>query len=288
MLIGKKLLAEEQVISLIQKIKEKKELKEISDDFVRDELFKYFQINPKSAEVISKPKSTRYKNIVKENRSKLRRVYGLFRIDEQIKKRRGLVEQYLKRPSSKLIAEILKTHSSTEERLPYYVKLYEKIFKITGKPKGIIDLGCGVNPFSLPYMNLRSLQYHAYDISEEEIFSLREFFSQLHAKDSFFQGYAEVLDALHFAQLEKLDKVDLCFLFKMTDVLDRGKGHAVTEEVMRNLPANFLVISFPTKTMSGKKMNFPRRKWMELLCQRLGYKFKTLNLPNEIFYVIKK
>jgi len=288
MLIGRKVLAEDLIIPLISKIKEKKELQEISDDFVRAELFKYFQTNPKSAELIDKPKSTKYKSIVKENRAKLRRVYGLFRIDEQIKQRRELVEKYLQKSSKKIIEEILKTHSSTEERLPYYEKLYEKIFKITGKPKVVIDLGCGVNPFSLLYMNLRSLHYYAYDISDEEIFSLQGFFKTLHENNSFFQGHAAVLDLLHFSQLKNLEKADLCFLFKMTDVLDRGKGHKATEEVLQSIPAKFIVVSFPTKTMSGKKMNFPRRKWIELLAHRLGYSFKTIELSNEIFYVIKK
>ena len=46
---------------------------------------------------------------------------------------------------------------STKERIDYYPKIYSEIFRIAGKPGIIADLGCGVNPFSFPYMNLKKL-----------------------------------------------------------------------------------------------------------------------------------
>ena len=92
---------------------------------------------------------------------------------------------------------------------------------------------------------------------------------------------------LDILKIKKLPQADIAFLFKMTDVLDRGKGHKKTEEVLKRIPAKFVVISFPTITMSGKKMNFPRRKWVELLCDRLDYTFRVLEFSNELFYVIK-
>ncbi len=137
-------------------------------------------------------------------------------------------------------------------------------------------------------MKLRSLHYHAYDISEDEIANLQKFFSLLNQQNSYFHGYAEILDALHLQYLSHLPETDITFLFKMTDVLDRGKGHKVTEEVLKLLPSKHIVVSFATRTMSGKKMTAPRRKWMEWLCKRLQYDYKILNFPNEIFYIIKK
>jgi len=47
MLIGDKVVDEEKVKVLIDEIKKKKELQEISDDFVRDQLFAYLQQEPK-------------------------------------------------------------------------------------------------------------------------------------------------------------------------------------------------------------------------------------------------
>ena len=175
----------------------------------------------------------------------------------------------------------METHSSTKERLPFYDQLYKKIFKITGEPKTILDLGAGINPLSFSYMNLRKVNYYAYDLSKEEVKILNQFF-----KDKKVNGKAGILDLLNINKVKKLPKAEVAFLFKMTDVLDKGKGHKKSEEVIKAIPAKFIVVSFPTLTMSGKKMNHPRRKWIELMCKRLGYKFKVLEFSNEMFYVM--
>lgn len=291
MRIGKIDLSEEKIVGLIEQIKRKKELREVSDAFVRDQLFQYFLRSPGMVSVLENPRSTQYKKIIKEMRAVLRRVYGLFRVEQGATERRELVEKLVKQSLDEQLVylrRILSTHSSTRERLAHYEELYAKIWKITGKPAKIIDLGCGINPFSIYLMDLPKLQYYAYDISEEEISLLGQFFKQEHRLNPSFKGVAEILDALHFAALEKLHQVDVCFLFKMTDVLDRGKGHKVTEEVLRRVPARFVVVSFATKTMSGKKMTAPRRRWMEWLCQRLGWKYTLVEIPNELFYVVEK
>ena len=249
-------------------------------------MYEYLIKNTKAVPYLTKPKSKEYKLIVKEIRSILRRVYGLFRSGEETKKRKELVDSLNSVSSQKtIITQILETHSSTKERLTIYDKLYTKIFTITKKPKTIIDLGSGINPFSVPLMKLKELKYYAYDISQEEMDSLNTFFTFLHTKNSQFKGKAEMLDLLHFSTLPK---ADICFLFKMTDVLDKGKGHTTTEEIVKRIPSKFVVISFATRTMSGKKMTAPRRKWMEWMCTRLQYKYTIIEFPNEIFYVIEK
>ena len=292
MLLGKQVLDEKKVLSIIADIKRKKELGELSDDFVRDRLFSYLQKNHKAVQFLLQPyspKSSRYKLIIKSVRAELRKVAGLFRLEKGPQERQQLLKQVVKgTPLLPAIAKILKTHASTKERLPFYQELYAKLFTHTGAPKAIIDLGCGLNPFSIPYMNLPALQYYAYDIMEGEIALLKKFFRWLHLQNKNFDGSINTLNLLHWVKLKELVKADICFLFKMTDVLDRGSGHKVTEAVIKSVPAKFVVVSFPTLTMSGKKMNHPRRKWIELMCQRLFYKFYILGFNNEIFYVIKK
>ena len=294
MLVNKKLIPEENILILIKDIKDKKELSSLSEDFIRDNLFDYFQKTPKVISAVSSKinkKSVSYRKILKENRAKLRKVYGLFRLEEELKRRNELIELLVSsspKDRENIITEILETHSSTKERLKIYSELYKEIFKITGKPHTILDLGCGINPFSYQFMDLKECIYHAYDISNDEIANLNQYFSLIKKENPSFEGYADILDALHLTYLSHIPPVDICFLFKMTDVLDRGKGHKITEEVLKMVPANYVVISFATKTMSGKKMTAPRRRWMEWLCKRLEYKYKIILLKNEIFYVINK
>ncbi len=291
---ARKTIPEGTLPSLIIDITQKKELRKISKEFVTENLASYLHQNPKARLFLSAPfskRSAQYKSIIKDIRANLRKVYGLFRIEEEARERKELVALLGKTPSAKhreLVQKILSTHSSTKERIPFYEQLYSRIFQVTGSPATIIDLGCGINPFSIPFMKVQKLKYSAFDISEDEIDFLQQFFTWWHRQHPSFSGKAEVLDVKHWITITHAEKADVCFLFKMTDVLDLGKGHKVTESVLRNIPARFVVVSFPTKTMSGKVMNVPRRNWMEWLCKRVGYSFTILEFKNEIFYVIKK
>ncbi len=294
MMVGKKVIPEERIHGLIAEITQKRELREINQEFVKQQLASYLRQNQKAVLFLSKGGSSRsaqYNSIVKEIRAQLRKVYGLFRIEEEAHERKELVATLGKTPPSKqkeIIQKILSTHSSTRERIPFYEQLYSRIFQITGIPTTILDLGCGVNPFSIPFMKLQKLKYYAFDLSEDEIKVLQQFFTWRHQRNHSFTGKAEVLDLVHWITLAHTEKADICFLLKMTDVLDLGKGHKTTERVLKNIPARFVVASFPTTTMSGKTMNVPRRNWMEWLCTRLGYAFTILEFKNEIFYVIQK
>ncbi len=285
------MLDQEKMLVLIQEIKKKKELQSIDDGFVQEYLAKHLQQEPKLLQSLQEnfnPKSKAYASVIKTVRSRLRRVYGLFRDDPH--KRKKLIQELLITSLQKrtdFVKQILATHSSTEERLPFYDQLYAKIFSITGKPKTILDLGSGINPFSFEYMKLKECTYYAYDINKEEIDAINQYFRLLHSENLSFTGKAMVADIASAADLA-FPKADMAFLFKMTDVIDKGKGHKKTEELIKRTPAKYVVISFATKTMSGKAMTAPRRSWMEWLCKRLGYEYTILEFENELFYVVKK
>ncbi len=252
-------------------------MNDVSDKFVREELRGYLKRNHKAKMFLKtdySPRSSYYKKIVKDVRTQLRRSYGLFR-------RKGRIIKELDRNTN--ANEILSSHSSTRERLPHYREIYKRIFKVTGTPRIILDLGCGLNPFSYDYMRLRYLTYFAYDLAVDEIRLINDYFRRSKIK-----GHACILNVLQIDKIRKLPPADIAFLLKMTDVLDKGRGHKKTEEVIRAVPARNVVVSFPTVTMSGKRMNFPRRKWIELMCERLGYTFNSFEVGREIFYVVEK
>ena len=164
--------------------------------------------------------------------------------------------------------------------------MYGKLFKITGKPKRILDLGSGINPFSIPLMELGKLDFYAYDVDDSEIELMGRYFKYLSKVKKGFYGEVGVLDLRQWERLKRLKEVDVCFFWKTTDMVDRGKGHKASEQVIVTVPARFVVVSFPTFTVTGKRMNYPRRKWIELMCKRLGYGFEVIKMKNEIFYLL--
>ena len=307
MKIGSRKIKPETIIALVTDVKKKKELQHLAEEFIKDSIRKHLAQNAKTIAFLEKGYTTKakdYKQIVKKVRAELRKTHSLFGVDlpkrqdyfellvktgkEMLKK--SLIPNYIYYPKKlwDLHIKILKTHASAKERLDFYEQFYSNLFKITKKPKTILDLGSGLNPFSIPLMKLKKLTYYAYDINKEEVKLIEYYFRLLEKMDSSFKGQTGILNLLKIDQIKKLPSADVCLLLKMTDVIDRGQGHKKSEQVISSIPAKYVVVSFPTLTVSGKPMTQPRRKWMELMCHRLGYNYKIINEKNEIFYVVRK
>ncbi len=300
MKIHGKVLDKERISKLLESIKQKRELEAMSRTFIKEQLHKFLLDDYKSLKYLFKakisPRSKEYKNIVKQVRARLRRFHGLFSEKKDLDERQELFEKLHDAKNWKqvkiLSKKILKTHASTKERLALYDFLYPETFKIIGKVNSIIDLGAGLNPLSLVDMSIlnkkQKQEYYAYDINEKEISQLNLFFQKVSEHYPLFKGKAEILDLLHWENVSQLPEVDLALLFKVTDVLDRRKGHKLSENIITNLHAKYILLSFPTFTISGKRMVAPRRAWVEMMCKRLGYEFKVRERKNEIFYLIMK
>jgi len=124
--------------SLINKLKNKKELKGLSEDFIRSRALEYLKKNKVD---LNNEKNKDYRLMFKVLRKKLREVYGAFR---SIKEKREL-------------------------------EFYKKIF-YEFKPKTVLDLGCGLEP--LDYAKIYNAEYYCLDINKEEIKRINEFFKQ--------------------------------------------------------------------------------------------------------------
>jgi hypothetical protein len=86
--------------------------------------------------------------------------------------------------------------------------------------------------------------------------------------------------------LASLEPVDICFLFKVLDII--GEKPIDYRDLIRKIPSRYLLISFSTVTLSGKKMRYPKREWLENICKHEGYMCRIFKSENEIFYLIDK
>ncbi len=267
-------LSQQKLDLIISKIKEKSELKGISDEIVIKELNKFLQQNPKLMKQLVESKNIKKSNVVdlckKEVRKVLRYYTGMFEINN--KERKQLLNQ-------NKINELLKTHLSTKERFDYYNEIYKQIFKITKKPKSILDLGCGLNPLSLPKEVMKNMGYFAADINQDDLEIVNDYFRKNKFKgDVFFYDLKNIN--------KELPKTDICFLFKILDLID-NKGQKNAEKVLKQINSKFVVVSFSKITISGKKFNSPRN-WLKLLIERLNWKYDSFETDNEMFFVINK
>ena len=250
---------------IVKLIKLKKELSGLSDVVVLDVLekeLKKFKIDPKLEEL----KKSDKKILIKEVRAKLRRLVGRFTIAN--KERLSLVEE-------ENTENLLSSHSSSNERLLFYPELRKIISDL--KIKSILDLGCGLNPLALANQNI---EYYASDINSSDLEVVDAFF-----KKEGMKGKTFVLDIRKKPLI--FPKTDLTLILKVFDIIET-KGHKQAEYIIKTLDCKYILISFPTKTLSGKAMNHPQRGWIEQLLNRLQFKFKTFSSNNEIFYLVEK
>ncbi|MBI4447967.1 hypothetical protein HY643_03225 [Candidatus Woesearchaeota archaeon] len=260
---------------LVVAIKNKKELKSLSSAFVEGIAKEFLQ--KKQIKQLPQPKSRDYKIIIKEIRKTLREVYGVFK-EKNFEKRKKILQEITSLNDLDAHKKILSLHKSTKERIDAYPIIYQKIFSETGKPKKILDLGCGLNPVSYPFMQLTEVEYVATELTEEDAAFIEEYFKKMKINGKTI--------ALDLTKTDQLPESDICFLFKLLDTLETLK-RGVTKELIEKIKTNFLVISFPTQSLGGRKgLTTKRLKWFEQIINK--YKHTTFETQNEKFYIIKK
>lgn len=183
-----------------------------------------------------------------------------------------------------LLLSILQAHSSTKERLRFLSDFYNQIFRTTGIPLTILDLGCGLNPLTLPWMALsKGAKYTAVDVDKAQM--------------SFILRVSKILNwninlrcVVESALSYKAGPVDMVFLFKVIPVFEKlDKDFALIDFLRRFTCKNF-VITFPTGTLSGGKVgmkNFYNAKMRDFL-RETQLEYSTINFPNELVYIIRK
>ena len=127
-----------ELTSLIDKLKSKRELKDLDERFVEIRIKEYLTRNKVD---LGNEKSKSYRLMFKSLRKQLRDVYGVFR---KVKE---------------------------ERNLGFYKNIFDEF-----KPKSIADMGCGLEP--LRYIIDYKLKYYCYDINKQEIDKINEFFKK--------------------------------------------------------------------------------------------------------------
>ncbi len=247
--------------AILEEIKRKKELSGLADSLVSNILDNYLRRHNIEFNALKKKE---IKIVIKDIRAELRNLAGRFQ--------KSLKKIELKNEN---INEILKTHASTSERFDFYPKLRAMIRSL--KISSILDIGCGLNPIALAD---KKIYYYASDVNEENLALIRKFFEKHKIKGEVFTYDIKNPNT-------SLPKSDLCLMLKLLDIVET-KSHEIAKAIIEKIDYKYILISFATKTLSGKRMRYPRRKWFEFLLKNLNCEYKTFSSNNELFYLVKK
>jgi len=224
----------------------------------------------------------KYKDIklaVKESKEVLWKNYGAFRYKDY----KNMLDKLKASKNLKdTIKGILLGHESTKEHAQIVDEFYKKVFKITGTPKSVLDLGAGLTPLTIPWMNLpKGAKYRAYDIDIEELAFLNEFFKLLKI-----DGQADTADLL--CKVPK-DKADLALLLKVLPPLEWQEKGSI-KRVLENINAPTIIVTIPIKFLGLKGTTMPKsfEETLQKICENKNWPFQRIEFETEITYIIKK
>jgi hypothetical protein len=283
--------------TLKRTILDKKELRNLDNEFIESILNEVIQKNKAVYENLKEKnynaRSKEFEIIKKEVRKKLRKVYGVFstnksssnKLHKLLEDFRLALKQKQTKEKDKIIKQILDNHLSTKERLPYYPQFYKKIIAPLN-PKNVLDLGCGLNPLSLEFTELRP-KYVASDIADPDLNIIETYF-----KIKKIDG--ETLKADLTKNLEKITKkseeADITLLLKLADTLEAIKKDSA-KKLIESLQSKTIIISVPLGSISGKNKIKSERNWLKKIIEnkeKEGWKRQEIILGNERYISLNK
>lgn len=252
------------------------------------QVLKYRNVCPDTIERISQWACDRHrsdKEAVKSARRKLHQLYGAYfkpgwksHLKHQLDALHAANDPDSRRT---ICMQMLKYHASTAERLPILDQVYQDILSLIPAPKTVLDLACGFNPFSLPWMGkIGAARYTAVDIDSQLLNFITDFSKAIDGNIE--TEYRDIISS------PPSFSVDLALLLKTIPSLYQTDKNAGLR-LLKSLNAHYVVVSFPLQTIGGarKGMKENYRQTAEELFRSLGVEFKELIYPSEIFYVYR-
>jgi len=200
---------------------------------------------------------------------------------------------------------ILGLHASSAERLPVMERLYGELAR-RGKGATILDLCCGLNPFSLPWMAaLAPRGYLGLDLDTRMSALANGFLARygpgfgVRAADVL-SGAADVLSGAADVLSGAADVLvgdapvcggaaDLVLLLKSATTLERQEKGSV-ERLLGGLKAFLIVVSFPVRSLGGKEKGMRENyeaEWVPRF-EAAGFTVERIPLAEEDFYLIRR
>jgi len=205
-----------------------------------------------SAERSRSPKDT-----LKRARRKLHQVYAAYLEQKDPALAGEMLDELPDRPDELTLRDtcrsILQLHASTRERMGMLEEFYESIFAITGLPGRVLDVGCGLNPFAIPWMGLPpGASYNAWEIDSCVVSLVNRFLPLVNLAP-----LADCRDILTDPPSDSAERVDVAMLLKMLPCLEQ-QAAGCSLSVLRAMPARFVVVSFPTHSLGARSGRKPR------------------------------
>lgn len=177
--------------------------------------------------------------------------------------------------------QILYDHLSTRERLPILAEFYPAIFAVTGPPRSLLDIACGLNPLAFPWMGLTTpVDFYAYDIHEPRIHFLNGYFA--------LQGLPPLAKLQDVAHQFPTETADVALFLKEMPRFERNY-HNLGRPLLEALNVRHIVLSFPTvSTHGGRNLTNRYREYLYQLIDGHDWPVTELLFESELVFCLAK
>lgn len=147
-------------------------------------------------------------------------------------------------------AEALRGHASTRERLAHLDAFYPGIWAVTGLPARVLDIGCGLNPLTLPWMAVApDATYVASEVDRRPLGMVGAFLELI--------GQPHVIEVRDVVSAPPSLGADVALLLKLVTTLDRQDPHAAAR-LIAALRVRHAVVSFARHSLGGRGKGMER------------------------------
>ena len=267
------------VEAFVQEVRATRKYRRLCEDTIRDVI----------ETALPRYKRTRY--AVRVARTKLHRIQAAYLgrdvLAEHIEGVRGAHQTGDRRVLEAICLRLMQDHASTRERIGLLGHFYRDIFGVTGVPRTVLDVACGMHPLSIPWMELPGeAVYHAYEIDADLVDGLNGFLDAIGLGGRGVERLVRLQDVICTPPAER---GDLAFLMKMVPCLERReKGIAVG--LIAALRVRHVVVTFPVRSLAGRSKHMPEfyaRTFTEMVAGR-GWELVPVPMDGELVFVVDK
>ena len=201
---------------------------------------------------------------------------------------RGLAMQagkdlHLGGSAESVLKPMLLLQSSTRERVSFMGGFFKDVLGAAGSPRVVVDHACGLNPLAAVMgMMPGVMSYVGHDIDLELISFLEAVSLAAGTGD---RVRVSARDALE----EDAEEADCVLMLKLLPCLDLQKKDGALE-AMRLRRCKRLVVSFPVRSISGRKAGMGKfyEERFENLLRRACWAWVKFSYPSELVFVVNK
>jgi 16S rRNA (guanine(1405)-N(7))-methyltransferase len=178
--------------------------------------------------------------------------------------------------------EKMRGHASTSERLPFIDDFYQTCLRSIAPIHSVLDLGCGIHPLALPWMPLaEDPMYLGMDIFKEMTDFDQRFLQQVRLRGRVLFG--DFLGAL------PKQRYQLALCLKIIPLIDQV-SQGITRAWLEDLPAEHILVSFPTASLGGRGKGMPAhyRERFTQLTLASQWRVESFEFPGELAFLLRR